>query len=239
MPQMGALSVLVEDAQDLRRAAASVEGVRNHGGELRRLAGLDQDGPLPQPQHDRSRQDGEPVLAGMDFQLVRVPSGFTPGEAHLGDGDAVRPGLSAQQPGRHAARRIALRPDDHVVVANRLHQLIEGGPEGAGDRGQLVEADPPVAGLDAAEGRGAQEAAGSEIVERPAERDPQSPDPLADQTVEILVLRHTQDHMSLTQPAHRVAGWTATSTSTAPRPPGPWPSSSTSMPRSCTRTSPT
>src|SRR5271166_5251142 len=45
-PEMGALSVMVEDAEDLGRAAAGTEGVRRHGGELGRLARPDEDGPL-------------------------------------------------------------------------------------------------------------------------------------------------------------------------------------------------
>ena len=74
-PQMGALPVVVEDAKHLRRAVMSSEGVRNHGGELRRLAGLDHDGPLAKQQHNGSRQDGEPVPARMDFQLAGTGPG--------------------------------------------------------------------------------------------------------------------------------------------------------------------
>ena len=37
---MGTLPVVVEDAQDLRRAAAGAERVRDHRGKLRGLAGL-------------------------------------------------------------------------------------------------------------------------------------------------------------------------------------------------------
>ena len=54
--EVGALAVVVEDAQDLGRAAAGAERVRDHRGELRRLARLDQDGPLAQHQHDRPGQ---------------------------------------------------------------------------------------------------------------------------------------------------------------------------------------
>ena len=50
---------------------------------------------------------------------------------------------------------------DHYLVERDPHQLVEGGPEGAGDRTQLVEADPPVARLDTAQGGRAQVAAGS------------------------------------------------------------------------------
>src|ERR1035441_849740 len=101
-PEMGPLPVVVEDAQDLRRAAVSPEGVRNHGGELRRLAGLDHDGPLAKQQHYGSRQDGEPVLAGMDFQLSAA-RGRWPGDPHLRQGASVRAGLAAEHPGGHPA----------------------------------------------------------------------------------------------------------------------------------------
>jgi len=163
--EMAALPVVVEDAQDLRWAATRPEGVRNHGGELGRLAGLDQDGPLTQQQHNASRQDGEPVLARVNSQLGGAAPRLRPGDPHLGYGDAVRPGPPAEDPGGHPARRIALRPDHHVVVVGRLHQLVEGGSQGPGDRGQLVEGDPPVAGLDTAEGGRAQIAAAGQVVE--------------------------------------------------------------------------
>ena len=61
---MGTLPVVVEDAQDLRGAAPGAERVRDHRGELRRLAGLDHDGPLPQHQDDGPGQDREPVRPG-------------------------------------------------------------------------------------------------------------------------------------------------------------------------------
>src|ERR1022692_2305232 len=244
---MGALSVVVEDAQDLRRTVMRPEGMRNHGGELRCLAGLDHDGPLSQQQHNGSRQDGEPVPAGVDLQLAGPAPGFRPGDTHLGHGDAMRPGLPAQHPGGQPSRRIVLRPDHHIVVVDGLHQLVEGGPQRPGDRTQLVEADPPVARLDPAQGGRAQVAAGSQVVERPAQGRAQPPDPLADQAVEIVALRHTQDVMSNMQAARRLEAW-KTTTTTIPRPgpgpttrpgpgpgPGPtsqpWPSSWTSMPR--------
>ncbi|MCW2914965.1 MAG: hypothetical protein JWN52_3033 [Actinomycetia bacterium] len=51
---MDAFSVVVEDDEDLDRAVVGSDGVRNHGGELCRVAGLDQDGPLPHLQVARS-----------------------------------------------------------------------------------------------------------------------------------------------------------------------------------------
>ncbi len=44
--KVGALTVVIEHAQDLGRAAAGSERVRGHGRELGRLARLDDDGPL-------------------------------------------------------------------------------------------------------------------------------------------------------------------------------------------------
>src|ERR1700678_81432 len=174
----------------------------------------------------------------MDLQLLRPGPRFRPGDAHLGHGEAVRPGLAAQDPGRHPAGGVALRPDHHVVVGGGFHQLVQRGPEGPGDRAQLIEADPPVAGLDPAQGGRAQVTARGQIIQGPAQRHPQPPDPLADQAVELAVLRHTQDVMSMAQGSRRLAAWKATSTAIItrttppPRPTRTWPSSWTSTPRS-------
>ncbi len=45
-PQVGAGAVVVEDAQDLRGFLPYAERMRLHRGELGRLAGSDEDGPL-------------------------------------------------------------------------------------------------------------------------------------------------------------------------------------------------
>src|ERR1035438_7184265 len=201
---MGALSVVVEDAQDLRRAALGAERVRNHGRELRCLTGLDQDGAPAQQQHDGSRQDGEPVPTGMHPQLVGAGPGRRLGAPHLRHRYTVRSGLPGQHPGGHPPHRIALRPDDHVLVVGGVHQLVQGGAQGPRDRGQLVEGDPPMAGLDPAEGGRAQVAAAGQVVERPAPGHTQAPDPLADQAVELTILRHTQETMSIAQAARKV-----------------------------------
>ena len=50
-PQVGAGAVVVEDAQDLRGFLPDAERMRLHRGELGRLAGPDENGPLAQPQH--------------------------------------------------------------------------------------------------------------------------------------------------------------------------------------------
>jgi hypothetical protein len=46
--EVGAFSVVVEDDQDLDRSLVGSDGVRNHGGELGGVAGLDQDGSVAQ-----------------------------------------------------------------------------------------------------------------------------------------------------------------------------------------------
>ena len=156
--------------------------------------------------------------------------GARPGDTHLGHRYTVRSRLPGQHPGGHSPRRIALRPDDHVLVVGGLHQLVQGRAQGPRDGGQLVKGDPPMPGLDTAEGGGAQVAAASEVVERPAPGRPQAPDPLADQAVEITILRHTQETMSIAQATRRVGVWKAitpsasTSTSTRARSTSrPWP----------------
>src|SRR5580704_9235672 len=230
---------MVEDAEDLCRTVVGAHRVGNHRGEFCRLARLDQDGPLAQEQHNGSRQDSEPVLAGMDPQFVGATPGLWPGDTHLGHGYAVRSWLPAQHPGGHPPHHIAVRPDHHIVVIHGLHQLVEGGPQGPGDQGQLVEGDPPVAGLNTAKGGSAQVAASSQVVKRPALGHTQSPDPLTDQTVEIAVLRHTQETMPLAQSQHMVRAWKIITTSTIPQPSPtgrPWPSFSTWTLTYCTPT---
>src|SRR5437879_102309 len=68
--EVGALSVVVEDDEDLCRTAVCLDGVGDHGGELGGLAGLDSYGALAEDQRDGSRQDGEPFLAGVHSELI-------------------------------------------------------------------------------------------------------------------------------------------------------------------------
>jgi hypothetical protein len=58
------------------------DAVGNHGRELGRLTGLDQDGPLAQHEHHRSRQHGEAVASevphlGDDWTPRLTKAGFT------------------------------------------------------------------------------------------------------------------------------------------------------------------
>jgi len=74
-------AVVVENAQYLRGSLLNAERMWLHRGELGRLAGPDEDGPLAQPQHDGAGQDGEPVSPRVDAQ----PGGHLPGNPQLRD----------------------------------------------------------------------------------------------------------------------------------------------------------
>jgi hypothetical protein len=145
-PQVGAGAVVVEDAQHLRRSVPRSERVRLHRGELGRLAGPDEDGPLAQPQHDGAGQDGEPVPARVDAQ----PGGHLPGHPQFRDRHALRRTGPRQQPGRHAPCLVLERPDHHVGVVVGLHQLVKRGAQCPRDRRELIQGNPPVTGLDPA-----------------------------------------------------------------------------------------
>jgi len=91
-------------------------------------------------------------LPGWTFNSSVPRRGSGLATTHLGDGHAVRAVLPTEHPGGHSSRRVVLRPDHHVVVGDTLDQLVERVAQGPGDRAQLVEADPPVARLDPAQG---------------------------------------------------------------------------------------
>ena len=93
---MGALSIMIQDRQDLRWTVVSPECVRNHRGELGRLTGLDQDGPFAQQQSNGSGQDGEPIPPGVNLHRVGRAPGWRLRDAHLDDGDALWPGLPVE-----------------------------------------------------------------------------------------------------------------------------------------------
>jgi ubiquinone/menaquinone biosynthesis C-methylase UbiE len=107
----------------------------------------------------------------------------------------MRPVIAGEQPGRPPACVIAYRPDHDIVVIDGFDELVKRGAECSRDRDQLVESDSAVPGLDSAQGRGAQEAASGEGIQRPSPGEPQAFDPLADETVEVEILRHKQDPM--------------------------------------------
>ncbi len=190
-PQVGAGAVVVEDAQDLRRFLSRAECMWLHRGELGRLAGPDEDGPLAQPQHDGAGQHGEPVPARVDAQ----PGGHLPGHPQLRDRHAPRLTGPRQQPGRHPPCLVPERPDHHVGVVVGLHQLVKRGAEGPRDRGELIQGNPPVTGLDPAQRGRAQVTPGRQLVQRPAQRRAQTPDALPDKCLQIGVLLHTQECM--------------------------------------------
>src|SRR5579863_3720606 len=190
-PQVGARAVVVKNAQDLRGFLLRAERMRLHRGELGRLAGPDEDGPLAQPQHYGAGQDGEPVPARVDAQ----PGGHLPGHPQLRDRHTLRRTGPRQQPGRHATCLVPERPDHHVGVVVGLHQLVKGGAECPRDRRELIQGNPPVTGLDPAQRGRAQVTPGRQLVQRPAQRRAQTPDALPDQGVQIGVLLHAQDCM--------------------------------------------
>jgi len=77
--EVGALSVVVEDDGDLCRTAVCLAGVRDHGGELGGLAGLDPYGAFAKDQRDGSGQDGEPFPAGVHSEpTAGRPCPWTP-----------------------------------------------------------------------------------------------------------------------------------------------------------------
>lgn len=100
------------------------------------------------------------------------------GDAHLRHGHAVEGSFAGEEPGRQPSRVLGLRSDHHVLVLGGLHELIERGAESPGDGDQLIECDPAVPGLDAAQGGGAEVAAGGEGVQRPAASQSQAADAL-------------------------------------------------------------
>lgn len=164
---MGALTVVIEDGENLYGALVSTDGVRDHRGELCCVAGFDKDGALTQLQARGPRKNREPFVSGMHTQLRDIYRPHHRSDPHLGYGDPVRTALAGEGPYRPAVLGVGLGTDHHIVVIDSFDQLIEGGAEGLGDRHQLVEGDASVAGFDAAQRGGAQVATGSKCVEGP------------------------------------------------------------------------
>ena len=118
-----------------------------HGGELGGFAGLDGDLAFAERQAHPPLDDEEPVVAGMDALLRRRAGRF---ESHL-DGDRAA-GWAAQHPGRALTGAVRRRADDHVVVAAHVEERVEVDLQGRCQRHEDVEADRPLACLDAADG---------------------------------------------------------------------------------------
>lgn len=93
--QVGALSVVVEDADDLHGTVMSVDGVRNHGRELGRVTSVHQHRSLTKLDADGAGQDCEPLAARVDAQLLcaRRPSGR---DSDLRHGHAVERAFGGQ-----------------------------------------------------------------------------------------------------------------------------------------------
>jgi hypothetical protein len=194
--QVGALPVAVEDDEDLGWSVMGGDGVRRHGGELCRLSGFDQDDAVAEVQSGCARQHREPVAAGVHAEFGRRSAGC---DAHLGHGHALRPIVARQQPAGDPVGAVASRSDDHVVVSDRLHKLIESGTQGARDGDELVDGDAPMPGLDPAQRGCAHVAARGQRIQRPAAGETKAPDARANHNIEIRFLRHPQDCMPNTQ----------------------------------------
>lgn len=63
---------------------------------------------------------------------------------------------------------ISSRPDNDIVVGDRLDELIERGAQGTRERDELVDRNAPMPGFDAAQRRRTHVAAGGQRVQRPA-----------------------------------------------------------------------
>jgi hypothetical protein len=166
---VGALTVAIEDHDELGRAVDGCEGVRRHGAELGGLAGLDEDLAFAQRQAHPPLEDEEPVVTGVDPLLGLRVCRF---ESDL-DRDRAA-GRSAQHPGGALVRGARRRANDHIVVAAHVQERIEVDLEGRCQGQQDVEADRPLAGLDSTDRGGTEVRAGGELVERQAQRVPKA-----------------------------------------------------------------
>ena len=184
---VGAVTFAVEDHDQFGGAVHGDAGVGGHRGELGGLAGLDEQLPVAEQQHDPAHGDEQPVVAGVNL-LLRPPIGGL--EAHLdGCGVAGRP---AQHPRRAPFGIGRDRADDHVVVLAHVEQRVEVDLQGAGQRYEHIEADGPVPGFDAADGGGAEVRPGGEVVEREPQRVAQAAQPRAHDTFHLVGVAHVR-----------------------------------------------
>ena len=145
---------------DLRGSAWPAPRRREHRGERVVLVEVESGGP---------RQDGEPLVPRVHAD---PPRGATSRDPHLRDDEAVWLVLSGEQPRGATVGGVAPGVDDDVVVSRELDELVDGRAEGTGDGGELVDRDPPVPRLDAAERRGTEATPPGERVEGPAAGEP-------------------------------------------------------------------
>jgi len=183
---VGAVAVTVEDHDDLGRIVDGADGVGRHGGELGGFARIHHDLPVAEGQLDAAGEDEEPVVAGVHPRLGRRGPGL---EAHL-DGDG-RAGRAAERPGRGAAPAGGDGPDDDVfVVPVDVEQHVEVDLHGAGEGEQDIEADGPLARLDAADDRRAEVAAFGQLAEGPTERSAQRAEPFSGRPFDVVGFGH-------------------------------------------------
>lgn len=154
--QMGAFAVAIEQGQDLHRALVGADGMRDHRREFCGLALVHEDCPLTQVQSGGAGEHREPFAPGMDppaFRSTRPVGG------HPYLRGSHRRTLTREHPGGRPRRALGTGTDDDVLVVDCFDELIERGVQGPGERYQLVEGDPAMSRLDAAERGGAQVAA--------------------------------------------------------------------------------
>lgn len=185
MVHVRALAVAVEDHDQFGRSVDGCDGVWSHGPELGRLAGLDGDFAFPEGQAHPSRDDEEPIVAGVDALLDRSARRF---EAHL-DGDGVA-GRSAQDPGRARGRTGRGRADDDVIVVADVEERVEVDVQGGGQRQQDIEADGALARLDPTDRRRTEVGACGHLVEGQAQGVAQTPQPGPNHVLDVIRRRH-------------------------------------------------
>ncbi len=185
--------VPVEDREDLHRSAETGEPVGSHRVELSRLAGFDEDFAITENQSDRALEDVEPVTPGV-HSLIGCLGGRR--DAHLHHDPARRVVQAGEWPMHTAVGCIAAGPDDNVVavVAGRQN-FVHRGVQGAGKVGEVVDSQPPMPGLDPADGRGTDQAASGELVERPALCQPKAAQTAPGYVLDSTVVLHRHDRM--------------------------------------------
>lgn len=161
---VGALTLAVEDHDDLGRPVDRSHCVGSHSRELGGFPGLDHDLTLAEIEAYPSLDDEEPVVTGVHTLL-----GWSPGrlETHLDRTGSA--GRSAQEPGRVPARPARRGADHDVVVPSHVEERVEIDLERPGQGDENVEADRPFSRLHPADGGGAEVGAGGELVERQAQ----------------------------------------------------------------------
>jgi hypothetical protein len=202
---MRPLPVDIEDGEDFDGTVECTDGMRRHGGELRRIPRLDRYLPLAKMQEDAAREHGEPRTPGVHAHAPRAGETLG-GDPHLGHQAPPRlERLAGEQPRRQAGFLVWLGPDDHVLIFDRLDEMVDRRTQGTGQGNELVQADAALARLDPTQHRRAEVAPGGKRVETPAARLPQPADALSDHSRQV-DFRHLRDRTTaLAQTATNIA----------------------------------